>query len=170
MGSACPRERRYPGLHKSNKRYRQQLQQRLQHRLAHHLQRLLAHAHSDSRISWAILGKNLTLSCFLALLNNNEQLSHFLQLMTHLSEVETPLPGGVDSQDSGSEKYGLLEQDDYKDKKRVSAAAPKSAYLTSSIRATVRHLNAEAGDLSMFRGMGSASAIYLLCMPLSLCL
>lgn len=90
--------------------------------------------------------------------------------MTSLSEVETPLPGGVDSQDSGSEKYGLLEQDDYKDKKRVSAAAPKSAYLTSSIRATVRHLNAEAGDLSMFRGIGSASAIWLLCIPLSLCL
>ena len=90
--------------------------------------------------------------------------------MTHLSEIETPLPGGVDSQDSGSEKYGLLEQDDYKDKKRVSTAAPKSAYLTSSIRATVRHLNAEAGDLSMFRGIGSASAIYLVMIPMSLCL
>jgi len=90
--------------------------------------------------------------------------------MTHLSEVETPLPGGVDSQDSGSEKYGLLEQEDYKDKKRVSAVAPKSPYLTSSIRATIRHLNAEAGDLSMFRGIGSASAIYLICIPLSLCL
>ncbi|KAH0293211.1 hypothetical protein M436DRAFT_45611 [Aureobasidium namibiae CBS 147.97] len=97
-------------------------------------------------------------------------LSHFLHLMTHLSEIETPLPGGVDSQDSGSEKYGLLEQDDYKDKKRVSAVAPKSAYLTSSIRATVRHLNAEAGDLSMFRGIGSASAVYLVMIPLSLCI
>jgi hypothetical protein len=95
---------------------------------------------------------------------------HFFLLMTHLSEVETPLPGGVDSQDVGSEKYGLLEQDEYKDKKRVSSTAPKSAYLTSSIRATIRHLNAEAGDLSMFRGIGSASAIYLTIIPLSFCL
>ena len=95
---------------------------------------------------------------------------HFLSLMTHLSEVETPMPGGVDSQDVGSEKYGLLEQEDYKDKKRVSSAAPKSAYLTSSIRATVRHLNAEAGDLSMFRGIGCASAVYLMMIPLSICL
>jgi hypothetical protein len=94
---------------------------------------------------------------------------HFLFLMTHLSEVETPLPGGVDSQDVGSEKYGLLEQDEYKDKKRGSSTAPKSAYLTSSIRATIRHLNAEAGDLSMFRGIGSASAMYLTVIPLSFC-
>ena len=106
----------------------------------------------------------------MTLSSNNEQLSHFLHLMTHLSEIETPLPGGVDSQDSGSEKYGLLEQEDYKDKKRASTVAPKSAYLTSSIRATVRHLNAEAGDLSMFRGIGSASAIYLVMIPLSLCI
>jgi hypothetical protein len=95
---------------------------------------------------------------------------HFFFLMTHLSEVETPLPGGVDSQDVGSEKYGLLEQDDYKDKKRVPSAAPKSAYLTSSIRATVRHLNAEAGDLSMFRGIGSATAVYLIMIPMAFCL
>jgi hypothetical protein len=90
---------------------------------------------------------------------------HFFLLMTHLSEVETSLPGGVDSQDVGSEKYGLLEQDDYKDKKRVSSTTPKSAYLTSSIRATIRHLNAEVGDLSMFRGIGSASAMYLTLSP-----
>jgi hypothetical protein len=105
----------------------------------------------------------------LALRNNNKQMTHFLSLMTHLSEVETPMPGGVDSQDVGSEKYGLLEQDDYKDKKRTSAAASKPAYLTSSIRATIRHLNAEVGDLSMFRGIGTASAIYLLMIPLSMC-
>jgi hypothetical protein len=106
----------------------------------------------------------------LAHLTNNGQLHHFLTLMTHLSEVETPLPGGVDSQDVGSEKYGLLEQDNYKDKKRVSSTASKSAYLTTSIRATIRHLNAEAGDLSMFRGLGCVSAVYVCMMPLAFCI
>ena len=87
--------------------------------------------------------------------------------MTELSEVETPVPGGVDSLDTGSEKYGLLEEDKYKDKKRSSLPA-KSAYITSSIRATIRHLNAEAGDLSMFRGIGSASVAILVVMPVYL--
>lgn len=87
--------------------------------------------------------------------------------MTMLSDVETPIPGGVDSQDTGSEKYGLLEEDKYKDK-RQNPSPTKPAYITSSIRATLRHLNAEAGDLSMFRGIGTSSAAYLLMMPMVL--
>lgn len=94
-------------------------------------------------------------------------MDHFIFLMTMLSDVEAPIPGGVDSQDTGSEKYGLLEEDKYKDKKR-SPSPTKPAYITSSIRATLRHLNAEAGDLSMFRGIGTSSAAYLLMMPMFL--
>lgn len=94
-------------------------------------------------------------------------MDHFIFLMTALSDVEAPVPGGVDSQDTGSEKYGLLEEDKYKDKKR-SSSPTKPAYISSSVRATLRHLNAEAGDLSMFRGIGTASTAYLLMIPMFL--
>ncbi|CAD0097653.1 unnamed protein product [Aureobasidium mustum] len=99
--------------------------------------------------------------------SNNNSGFGWSMILKELSEVETPVPGGVDSLDTGSEKYGLLEEDKYKDKKRSSSPA-KSAYITSSIRATIRHLNAEAGDLSMFRGIGSASAAILVLMPVYL--
>ncbi|KAG9682972.1 hypothetical protein KCU95_g13710, partial [Aureobasidium melanogenum] len=115
-------------------------------------------ANSNSGISWSMVLKGL-----LPMLT----IHHFVFLMTELSEVETPVPGGVDSQDTGSEKYGLLEEDKYKDKKRSSSPI-KSAYITSSIRATIRHLNAEAGDLSMFRGIGSSSVAVLVVMPVYL--
>ncbi|KAG9555131.1 hypothetical protein KCU71_g17108, partial [Aureobasidium melanogenum] len=119
-------------------------------------------------ISWSMVLKGILPMLTIALgVVGNYLMNHFFFLMTMLSEVEAPVPGGVDSQDTGSEKYGLLEEDKYKDKKR-SLSPTRPAYITSSIRATLRHLNAEAGDLSMFRGIGTASAGYLLMMPLYL--
>ncbi|KAG9521853.1 hypothetical protein KCU93_g7250, partial [Aureobasidium melanogenum] len=125
-------------------------------------------ANSNSGIGWSMVLKGLLPMLTVGLgLIGSYLLHHFVFLMTELSEVETPLPGGVDSQDAGSEKYGLLEEDKYKDKKR-SSSPTKSAYITSSIRATVRHLNAEVGDLSMFRGIGSTSVAVLVMMPVYL--
>ncbi|THW85503.1 hypothetical protein D6D17_09184 [Aureobasidium pullulans] len=92
-------------------------------------------------------------------------MNHFCFLGTRLSEVEASVPGGPDLQDAGSKKYGLLEVHGKKGKKHVPKVAPKSEYITSSIRATLRHLNAEAGDLSMLRGIGTTTAVYLLMVP-----
>ncbi|KAK6006294.1 hypothetical protein QM012_006704 [Aureobasidium pullulans] len=131
-----------------------------------------AHAgNSSSGISWSMVLKGFLPMLTIGLgLVGSYLMHHFVFLMTQLSEVETPLPGGVDSQDTGSEKYGLLEEDKYnKNKKRSSSpTTTKSAYITSSIRATIRQLNAEAGDLSMFRGIGSASVAVLVMMPVYL--
>lgn len=99
---------------------------------------------------------------------NSEQIDHAILVLTTLAQVETPLPGGVDSEFIGSEKYGLLEEDTYKDKKIDSASGAAPHYVTSSIRATWRHLNKEAGDLSMFRGIGAKFMIYILTVPLGL--
>ncbi|KAI4720243.1 hypothetical protein E4T48_03422 [Aureobasidium sp. EXF-10727] len=127
------------------------------------------HAGKDSSgFSWSTVLKGFLPMLTIALgFAANYLIDHFFFLMTTLSEVETPIPGGVDSQDMGSEKYGLLEEDKYKDKKQTLSAS-KPAYISSSIRATLRHLNAEAGDLSMFRGIGTSSAAGLLTMPMYL--
>ncbi|KAH0367541.1 hypothetical protein KCU65_g4516, partial [Aureobasidium melanogenum] len=127
-----------------------------------------ANNNNSHGISWWMVLKGFLPMLTIALgFVGNYLMNHFFFLMTMLSEVEAPIPGGVDSQDTGSEKYGLLEEDKYKDKKR-SLSPTRPVYITSSIRATLRHLNAEAGDLSMFRGIGTASAGYLLMMPLYL--
>lgn len=91
-------------------------------------------------------------------------------MLTTLAEAETPIAGGLDSEKFGSEKYGLLENDGYKDKKMSTAAQAKPHYVTSNVRATLRHLNAEAGDLSTFRGIGTKTAIYLLTTPIGIAL
>lgn len=72
-------------------------------------------------------------------------------LIPILSMVETPVLGGA-----GSEKYGLLDDRDESPKgsAKSTTSSPKDYYVTSGIRSTYRHLQSEAGDLSIFRGIG----------------
>lgn len=68
-----------------------------------------------------------------------------------LAMVETPVPGGA-----GSEKHGLLDNgnESPKGSDKSTTSSPKDYYVTSGIRSTYHHLQAEAGDLSIFRGIG----------------
>ncbi|KAI5209837.1 hypothetical protein AUEXF2481DRAFT_30335 [Aureobasidium subglaciale EXF-2481] len=118
-------------------------------------------------VDWLMVVKGLLPMITLALgFGGRTLMDHFFLVMTTLAEVEAPIAGGVDSADSGSEKYGLLEGSNYKDKARPSVSVGPR-YVTSSLRATIRHLNAEAGDLSMFRGIGAKAFIYILMVPVA---
>ncbi|KAI5207386.1 hypothetical protein E4T39_01962 [Aureobasidium subglaciale] len=122
---------------------------------------------NSNGIDWLMVVKGVLPMITIALgLGGRYLMDHFFLVMTTLAEVEAPIAGGVDSADSASEKYGLLEAHDYKDKARPSISA-RPRYVTSSLRATIRHLNAEAGDLSMFRGIGAKAFIYILMVPVA---
>ncbi|THZ49869.1 hypothetical protein D6C77_01902 [Aureobasidium pullulans] len=124
---------------------------------------------SNSSIDWIWVLKGLLPMITIALgFATRSLMDHFFLVMTTLAEVESPIPGGVNSDDMGSEKYGLLEASSYKDKKGRSAFSTEPHYVTSSLRATIRLLSAEAGELSMFRGIGAKVCIYTLMIPVTL--
>ncbi|GAB7354234.1 hypothetical protein MBLNU459_g4774t1 [Dothideomycetes sp. NU459] len=73
-------------------------------------------------------------------------------LIFTLAAVEAPVPGGA-----GSEKYGLLNRHDTNQKRfdELKEYRTDNYYISSGIRSTFRHLQSEAGDLSIFRGIGT---------------
>ncbi|GAB7354235.1 hypothetical protein MBLNU459_g4774t2 [Dothideomycetes sp. NU459] len=82
-------------------------------------------------------------------------------LIFTLAAVEAPVPGGA-----GSEKYGLLNRHDTNQKRfdELKEYRTDNYYISSGIRSTFRHLQSEAGDLSIFRGIGTFFIIVLGCL------
>jgi len=74
------------------------------------------------------------------------------QVIFTLATVETSIPGGI-----GTENVSLLDdlQAQSKRSEEAKITSAKDHHVSSSLRATLRHLQSEAGDMSMFRGIGA---------------
>jgi len=78
------------------------------------------------------------------------------QVVFTLATVETSVPGGV-----GTEKVSLLGDPQAQSKRSDETinTSSRDCHVSSSLRTTLRHLQSEAGDMSMFRGIGADLAM-----------